>query len=116
MRLSYLGLCIFLSIFLLFWCFFGVVIYIGYGAFGFRIDVYVLLWVLVFLSLVWSISRSFRRAFKPPHQKSDDSLPPTKSGTAVRSDQMTKEDFDIERANKKLVSLLQKPKDPNGSE
>jgi len=89
--------------------------YIGYGAFGFRVDVYVVLWGVVFLGSVWFTFSSFGRAFKPCGTKSknlSDPCPNPNPTEVAESNQMRKSgDIDMERVNEKLAPLLQKPKD-----
>ena len=103
-------------VFFLFWCFFGIVIYIGYGAYGFGVDAYVVLWIVIFLGSGWGVFSSFRRALKPSRKEPDkasDPSPPTKPSAPVIESNHAEVtgDFVMEQANEKLAALLQKPKD-----
>jgi hypothetical protein len=63
-KLSHLGIGVALLLFFLFWCAFGVFMFVGYGAFGFGADAFVVLWAAVFLASVWGMFSTFRRALR----------------------------------------------------
>src|SRR5436309_214799 len=67
-RLFLFGIGVALTLLLMFWGFFGIVMFIGYGAYGFKADIFVVIWGIVFLSCLWGAFGVFRRAFKSPRK------------------------------------------------
>jgi hypothetical protein len=99
-KLLHFGIGVALLLFFLFWCVFGVFMFVGYGAFGFSADGYVVLWVGVFLASIWGIFSTFRRALRAPRRDS-----PTETVTAGSSPERQP---DVATPDEKLAHLVKK--------
>jgi hypothetical protein len=99
-KLSHFGIGVALLLFLLFWCVFGVLMFVGYGAFGFSADAYVVLWAAVFLTSIWGIFFTFRRALRT--SRSDF---PVETVTAQSSSERKP---DVATPDEKLAHLVKK--------
>lgn len=99
-KLSHLGIGVALLLFFLFWCVFGVFMFVGYGAFGFSADAYVVLWAAVFLASIWGMFSTFRRALRASRSDS-----PAEAVTAQRS---VERKPDVATPDEKLAHLVKK--------
>jgi hypothetical protein len=99
-KLSHFGIGVALLLFFLFWCVFGVFMFVGYGAFGFSVDAYVVLWVAVFLASIWGIFSTFRRALRTSRNDS-----PSETVTAQSSSGRKP---DVTTPDEKLAHLVKK--------
>jgi hypothetical protein len=99
-KLSHLGIGVVLLLFFLFWCLFGIFMFVGYTAFGSSADAFVVLWAAVFLASILGVFSTFRRALRASRNDSP-TVPVTAQSSSARKP-------DVATPDQRLAHLVKK--------